>query len=156
MSRAAASAVTPTDAGPLSDGATAAKDSGALSPDAAPVSDTVTQVVVKNIGMHIGGGPNDADTKRPIRKAIEPHFAKFAACYRYVKEQKKGGTFGVDIRIGREGGRADIRKPRPGMKGEGLEDCILKVFESIEFPKPSTRAPMVVSYSLSFKPKKSK
>ena len=31
-------------------------------------------VKVANIGMHVGGGPNDAPTKLPIKQSVEPAF----------------------------------------------------------------------------------
>ena len=77
----------------------------------AAVEAPLPAVKVTNIGMHIGGGPNDAPTKEPIRRAVEPHFDAFRRCFALVDEAKKG-DFGVDLLIDREGGKAKISHPR--------------------------------------------
>lgn len=107
------------------------------------------EVTVENIGLHIGGGPNDDASKEPYRKAIEPHFDDFRACYVKVAEPDKGGTFGVDLHLGRNGGKPEVRQPRTGMKGKDFRDCVIGVFSNIEFPPP--HKPVVFSYSLRFK-----
>ncbi len=107
------------------------------------------EVSVENIGLHIGGGPNDDASKAPFRKAIEPHFDDFRACYVKVVEPDKGGTFGVDLRVGRNGGKPEVRQPRTGMKGKGFRDCMVSVFQGIDFPAP--HKPVVFSYSLRFR-----
>jgi hypothetical protein len=99
--------------------------------------------------MHIGGGPNDATSKAPFKRAIEPHFEQFLACYREVEEPLKGGTFGVDLLVGREGGGAELRQPRTGMRGQAFRDCMLKALNAIEFERPP-KGPTVVSYSVKF------
>lgn len=108
-------------------------------------------VTVKNIGMHIGGGPNDAATKRPIKVSVEPHFDALRRCFAKVDDPQKGGDFGVDLRIEREGGRAGVSHPRTSLEGEGFSECVLAVFEAVEFEKPKGGA-TVVSYSLRFTP----
>lgn len=100
--------------------------------------------------MHIGGGPNDAPTKEPIKKSVEPHFAELAACFARVEEVKKG-NFGVDLLVPKDGGRAKVSHPRTTLKGKEFERCVLDVFERIEFLKPKGGATMV-SYSLQFTP----
>ncbi len=107
------------------------------------------EVTVENIGLHIGGGPNDDASKEPYRKAIEPHFDDFRACYAKVAEPEKGGTFGVDLRVGRHGGKPEVRQPRTGMKGKDFRDCVVGIFSNIDFPPP--HKPVVFSYSLRFK-----
>jgi len=101
--------------------------------------------------MHIGGGPNDAATKEPIAKSVEPHFDEFKRCFAMVGDQKHGGDFGVDLLIEAEGGKAKVTAPRTRMKGAGFEDCVVKVFASIDFLKPRF-GKTVVSYSLQFTP----
>lgn len=107
------------------------------------------EVTVENIGLHIGGGPNDDASKAPYRKAIEPHFDDFRACYVKVAEPAKGGTFGVDLRVGRNGGKPEVRQPRTGMKGKGFRDCMVSAFQGIDLPAP--HKPLVFSYSLRFR-----
>lgn len=99
--------------------------------------------------MHIGGGSNDDATKAPYKRAIEPHFDDFRRCYQLVDEPSKGGTFGVDLRIKRDGGRAEVQQPRTGIKGAKFRDCMIVAFSAIEFEKPKT-GPTMVSYSVRF------
>jgi pyruvate/2-oxoglutarate dehydrogenase complex dihydrolipoamide acyltransferase (E2) component len=112
-------------------------------------------VEVKNVGMHIGGGPNDNVTKRPIREAVKLHFDDLRECYAKALSPKDKETFGVDIRIPGDGGKAKITKPRTAMKGEGIVECMVGVFETVEFSRPPKGNPMTVSFSVEFT-KKSK
>jgi hypothetical protein len=123
-------------------------------PPAAKPDAVLPDVEVKNVGLHIGGGPNDNVTKRPIREAVKLHFDDFRACYAKAISPKKADTFGVDIRIPGEGGTAKISKPRTAMKGDGLVECMVEAFERVEFQKPPKGAPMTVSFSIEFRAKK--
>lgn len=118
-----------------------------------PVPQSLPEVEVHNVGLHIGGGPNDDATKAPFLKAIESHFDAFRGCYVKVEEPEKGGTFGVDLHIGREGGKAEVKQPRTGMKGTEFRNCVVRVFEGIEFGKPK-KGPTVISYSIRYALKK--
>lgn len=120
--------------------------SSAPAPDAGPPS--LPEVSVHNIGLHIGGGPNDDASKEPFRKAIEPHFDDFLKCYRQVQEPEKGGTFGVDLYIGRHGGKPEVRQPRTIIKGKAFRDCMIDAFGNIDFQRP--KKPTVISYSVRF------
>src|SRR5689334_781145 len=116
--------------------APAAAPSASAASSAAPVEEApIPKVKVKNIGMHIGGGPNDDVTKEPIKRSVEPHFDAFRRCFAKVEDQKKGGDFGVDVLIEGNGGKAKITHPRTALKGEGFEACVVTVFEAIEFLK---------------------
>jgi hypothetical protein len=117
----------------------------------APAAVALPAVKVANIGMHIGGGPNDAPTKEPIKRSVEPHFDEFRRCFALVDDPKKGGDFGVDIRIEREGGKARMSHPRTALKGNGFQECMMKAFEAVEFLRPKGGATMV-SYSIRFTP----
>lgn len=111
--------------------------------------ESLPEVKVDNVGLHIGGGPNDDASKAPFLKAIEKKFDAFRACYAKVDDPAKGGTFGVDLHIARDGGRAQVKQPRTGMKGTGFRDCVVKVFEEVEFEKPK-KGLTVISYSLKY------
>jgi hypothetical protein len=106
-------------------------------------------VAVENVGLHIGGGPNDEATKELFREAIAAHFADFRRCYAKVSEPGKGGVFGVDLRIGRDGGRPKIQQARTGMGGKEFRECVTGVFSNVEFEGPP-RGPTVISYSIRF------
>jgi hypothetical protein len=110
-------------------------------------------VKVANIGMHIGGGPNDDVTKEPIRRSVQPHFDEFKRCFALVEDAKKTGDFGVDLRIDKAGGKAQVTHPRTALKGKDFKECVVKVFEGIDFQKPKGGT-TTVSYSLRFTPAK--
>ena len=121
------------------------------SPPSAPGTPAraLPEVKVENVGLHVGGGPNDDATKKPFLATIELHFDEFRACYVKVEEPEKGGTFGVDLHIGKSGGKPEVKQPRTGMKGAGFRDCVVKVFENLEFDKPK-KGPTVISYSIKY------
>lgn len=108
-------------------------------------------VKLANIGMHIGGGPNDNDTKAPIRASVQPHFDELRRCWRHVDDQSKPGDFGVDLLIPAQGGKAAVSHPRTALQGDGFTDCMVQVFEAIDFQKPR-KGKTTVSYSLRFTP----
>lgn len=140
---------------PLAPPASAAAEVPAAAPSAsaAPAEEApIPKVKVKNIGMHIGGGPNDDVTKEPIKRSVEPHFDAFRRCFSKVEDQAKGGDFGVDVLIEGAGGKAKISHPRTALKGEGFETCVVAVFESIEFLRPKGGKKTMVSYSIRFTP----
>lgn len=127
----------------------AASASGAAEEAPPPAAGSLPEVKVENVGLHIGGGPNDDAAKAPFLRAIEKQFDAFRSCYTKVEDPVKGGTFGVDLHIGRDGGHAQVKQPRTGMKGTGFRDCVVKVFEQVEFEKPK-KGPTVISYSIKY------
>lgn len=139
--------------------APAAPDDAAATPTAVATAEPeappapLPDVEVRNVGMHIGGEDNTADQKRPIRAAISKHNDDMRRCYAKADDPPNKTTFGVDIRISGKGGTPKVSNPRHGMRGEGVTDCMLAVFSSVDFPKqPGGRARMV-SYSVQFKKK---
>jgi hypothetical protein len=128
--------------------APSASASSAAAAEEAPIP----KVKVKNIGMHIGGGPNDDVTKEPIKRSVEPHFDAFRRCFAKVDDQAKGGDFGVDVLIEGAGGKAKITHPRTALKGAGFEACVVSVFEAVEFLRPKGGQKTMVSYSIRFTP----
>ncbi len=129
---------------------TAASTGQALMPATPPdPSRSLPEVTVQNVGLHIGGQANDPASTEPFQQAVAAKFEDFLACYRDVLEPEKGGTFGVDLFIPREGGHPEVRQPRTGMKGEAFRDCVVNVFRSVEFQRPPY-GPTVISYSLRF------
>lgn len=114
--------------------------------------ESLPEVVVKNIGLHVGGGSNTDAEKAPFREAVEKHFDELRACYKEVEDPMKGGIFGVDLRIGRGGGHPEVSQPRTSMKGQAFRDCVVGVFKAVEFEKPA-KGPTVISYSVRFSAK---
>jgi hypothetical protein len=156
-------AIEPSGGPPASPGAASESSSPGASPDApatptaapgepspAPPAgaESLPEVTVQNVGLHIGGSANDDAAKAPYKRAIEPHFDAFRSCYVEVEEPGKGGTFGVDLFIGRDGGKPEVRQPRTGIKGQKFRECMVQAFEAIAFEKP--KAPTVISYSVRF------
>jgi hypothetical protein len=149
---APSSSTTITNTAPADTGAPSPASPGAPSTEPSPPppagTKTLPLVAVKSVGMHIGGGPNDAAGKAPFEKAIEQHFPDFLRCYRLVTEPGKGGTFGVDLHIERNGGKPRVEQPRTALGGDPFKSCMLSAFEAIDFP--ALKKPSVVSYSLRF------
>jgi hypothetical protein len=127
-------------------------DDGEPSGEAAsePASDApLPDVEITNIGMHIGGEKNTPEQKKPIRDAVQKHYDELRRCYAEEQNPDATITFGVDILISRPGGLARITHPRSGFGRKSVTNCMVGVFEKIEFP--SAGKPMMVSFSLRFK-----
>ena len=107
------------------------------------------ELKVENIGLHIGGGPNDAETKAPFLSAVAERFPSFMDCYRKTEDPATGGRFGIDLHIARTGGHARLEQPRTALRGADFRACLSSVFEAVEFQKPK-RGPTTISYSLRF------
>jgi hypothetical protein len=105
------------------------------------------RVIVRNIGLHIGGGPNDAATKAPFKKAIEAAFDEFARCHE--RAETDNGTFGVDLLVSAQGGKAEVSAPRTSMRGDAFRQCVVAAFGAVEFGAPK-RGATRLSYSLAF------
>jgi hypothetical protein len=116
-----------------------------------PVVEPAPAVTVENIGMHIGGGPNDAATKAPIAGSVAPHFDELRACWGQVGEPTRAGDFGVDLLIPADGGLARVSNARTSLGPDAFRDCVLHVFGQIDFARPRTGR-TTVSYSLRFTP----
>ncbi len=107
------------------------------------------ELKVENIGLHIGGGPNDAETKAPFLSAVAERFSSFMDCYRKNEDPAQGGRFGVDLHVPRAGGHPRIEQPRTALRGPDFRACLGGVFESVDFQKPK-HGPTTLSYSLRF------
>jgi hypothetical protein len=111
---------------------------------------------VEPLGMHIGGGKNDAEEKAPFHRALEQKFPAFLECYRLADDPLAGGSFGVDLKIPRAGGAPLAEQPRTRIRGAGFQDCMVAAFGKVQFEKPKA-GPTVISYSVRFtlgKPKR--
>ncbi|NUP10964.1 MAG: hypothetical protein HOW73_33375 [Polyangiaceae bacterium] len=154
---ATTAAPAPSEAAPAASSAPVASASASAAPSADVSSEPLPAVTVKNIGIHIGGGPTDEEgmrrTKGPIRRSVEPHFDAFKRCFAKADDQKKGGDVSVDLKIDKAGGKANLTKYRSAIKGEGFEACVKAAYDAIEFEKPADGTTMV-SYSLRFTPEK--
>jgi hypothetical protein len=108
-------------------------------------------VKVANIGIHIGGGPYDDETKAPIAKSVAPHLDEVRACWAQVADPGKGGDFGVDLLVPADGGKARVTNPRTSLGPAAFRDCVIQVFEQVDFARPR-RGLTMASYSLRFTP----
>lgn len=124
------------------------------SPSAAPGGAPLPQVIVENVGLHIGGKPikvvNAPEEKRPFLDAVAAHFDGFRACFRHAEEPTKGGTFGLDLLIGRVGGAPTVKQVRTIIKGAAFKECVVEEMGKVTFAPPK-RGPTVISYSLRFR-----
>lgn len=123
----------------------------ASAPPASAQAPPDASVTVDNIGMHIGGGPNDAVTKAPIAASVAPHLGELRACWGQVADPSRAGDFGVDLLIPAAGGRAAVSHPRTRLGPDAFRDCVVAVFAGIDFAQPRTGR-TTVSYALRFTP----
>jgi hypothetical protein len=145
-SKTEAAAVAPA---PTSSDAPAPSDAPAAASATAAEPQSLPELTLKITGMHIGGGPNDSETKRPFMNAIESGFGAMQDCYRKSDEPTKGGTYGVDLRVERDGGHPTVQGVRTAMKGDALTSCLEKSFQNLTFGKPAKGA-TVLSVSVKF------
>ncbi len=107
------------------------------------------ELKVEPLGMHVGGGKNDAEEKAPFHRALEQRFPAFLECYRLVEDPFAGGSFGVDLKIPRAGGAPIVEQPRTRIKGAAFRDCMVAAIGKAQFDKPKA-GPTVISYSVRF------
>lgn len=130
----------------------AAEDKSAV--DAAEAAaGPLPDVDIANVGMHIGGEKNTNEQKKPIRDAVKDQYDALRRCYAKAQDPGPEVTFGVDMLIPRDGGRAHVTNPRSGFGRHAVTDCMRGVFEAMELPAPVTHKPMMVSLSLRFRKK---
>lgn len=110
---------------------------------------SLPELKLKLVGLHIGGGPNDAETKRPFIDALELGFDAMRACYVHASDPQKGGTFGVDLRVERQGGHPQLQAVRTAMRGEEFKSCLEQAFGQLDFDRPA-KGPTVLSASVRF------
>ena len=104
------------------------------------------EIEVKNIGLHIGGGPNDAKTKAPFVGSIEGHFDAFGRCYADAGIEEVV-TVSVDLLVVKSGGNPEVGEIRTGVKIEAFVECVRRVFASVAFEPPKLGATRF-SYSI--------
>jgi hypothetical protein len=117
----------------------------------APAEPPVPRVKVTNIGLHIGGGPNDKATKAPFERAIAEKFDDFRRCYAKVGAGGAKGSFGIDLLVARAGGHPATSHSRTAMPGDEFRDCVVHTFETVTF-EPPKRGATTLSYALGFAP----
>jgi len=68
-----------------------------------------------------------------------------------LRSPDRGGDFGVDLLIPAEGGHATLSHPRTALEPQAFRDCVVAVFERIDFARPRNGR-TTVSYSMRFTP----
>jgi hypothetical protein len=139
-----------------SQGAAAAPGGGSARPAAPlpggeePTPDkALPELRIEALGMHVGGGKNDAEEKAPFHRALERQFPALLECYRLADDPWAGGSFGIDLKIPRAGGAPQLEQPRTKIRGAGFQDCMLAALGRTQFEKPKA-GPTVISYSVRF------
>lgn len=115
---------------------------------AAPAS--APKVEVKQLGLHIGGGPNNEQEHAIYSTPIQRRFGELQQCYALATPTRNNASFGVDLLISTRGGTAKIKDYRTSLGGKEFHLCVLGVFGSVAFPARDKAT--VVSYSVLFKP----
>jgi len=129
------------------------KPSGRIENGARPTTTTaspggpVPNVKLVNIGLHIGGGPNDARTKAPFLRALGGAFDDFKRCYGLLGDASAHGTFGIDLLVPAAGGIAATSNPRTAFSSAAFRACMVEGFERVHFDPPQHGATKL-SYAL--------
>jgi hypothetical protein len=108
-------------------------------------------VKVQNIGLHIGGGPNDRATKAPFLNAVARKFDDFRGCYGRFATVGASGTFGIDLLVAAKGGHPVTSNVRSALPGDSFRACVTDVFAAVDFAAPKLGATKL-SYALRFDP----
>jgi hypothetical protein len=107
-------------------------------------------VEVKFLGLHVGGGKNDKAEHAPIIASVNRHLDDFKRCFGKADEKKKGGTFGIQVLIPADGGKADVSLPKTGIKGDAFKECMVGVYTDMEFDPPKGHVKTNATYSVIF------
>ncbi len=109
---------------------------------------SLPELTFRHLGMHIGGESNSSEAKRPWLADIEAGSQALLGCYVHVNSPLKGGSYGVDIYVGRKGGAPEVRGSRQKIGEAEFDGCMRTAFSSLNFHRPER--PTVFSYSLKF------
>lgn len=109
-------------------------------------------VTLASMGMRADGAINREPHRGRILRLIEREFPAFKRCHGRASAHDQGASYGVDLLIPTEGGRAKVRETRTRLDGTGFKSCMRDAFEAIRFPKLPSERPEIISYSVVFKP----
>lgn len=125
-------------------------------PDADPIphadqlgARSLPKLELMHVGLHVGGGPNDAATHHAFAAPISLVFGEFQRCYRLVELPKPLAIYGVDLVVEPGRGRAKVRAVRTKLSGKAFLECLQNVLEAVHFQNP-LKKPTSVSYSVRF------
>jgi hypothetical protein len=134
--------------GAVEEGSPAAKAPDVGSPE--PES----MLILKTVGLHIGGAPNDEPSRQHFVRQFETKFDDFRRCYPLAENaSEQNAGFGVDLLIPARGGKPRLRQARSRLLGKRFRRCMRDAFVSLRFARPRVERSVTVSYSLIFKPR---
>ncbi len=113
-----------------------------------------SRVDLQSAGLHLAGPANTEAARRGLLKLFERNFPAFRLCHASAPEHTDNASFGVDLLVPKEGGRAKVRETRTRLSGTGFKACMERAFEAIRFEPPVSARPEIVSYSVLFKPRR--
>ncbi|MEY2934950.1 MAG: hypothetical protein RL033_5699 [Pseudomonadota bacterium] len=121
---------------------------------AAPAAERGSRVELQSAGLYLAGPANTEPARRNLVKLFERNFGAFRRCHSSAPEHTDNASFGVDLLVPKEGGRAKVRETRTRLAGSSFKTCMARAFEAIRFEPPVTARPEIVSYSVLFKPQR--
>lgn len=141
-----ASVASAVSAAPSASAAPAPSASASVAVDEGPLPN----VEVKFYGLHVGGGKNDKAEHAPIITSVNRHLDDFKRCFAKADDQKKGGTYGIQLLIPPQGGKAEVSLPKSGIKGDAFKDCMFQVYTDMNFDPPKGHIKTNATYSVIF------
>ncbi len=139
----------PAPEGPRGESPSVPSTTDAITFAAPPGARSLPKLELKNVGLHVGGGPNDAATHHAFAAPIGLVFGEFQRCYRSVELPRPLAIYGVDLVVEPGSGRAKVRTVRTKLGGKAFLECLQSVLEAVHFQNP-LKKPTSVSYSLRF------
>ena len=121
---------------------------------AAPALERGSRVELQTAGLYLAGPANTEAARRNLVKLFERSFGAFRRCHSSAPEHADNVSFGVDLLVPKEGGRAKVRETRTRLAGASFKTCMERAFEAIRFEPPVTARPEIVSYSVLFRPQR--
>jgi hypothetical protein len=123
----------------------------AESTSGASTTPSVSKINLKSIGLHVGGGPNDEATRKPLLALLELSFPDLHRCAEQLSPlPTQLSSFGIDLYVGAQGGHAEARQVRTRLGSEAFRVCVKQALTQLKFPAPPK--PRVISYSVGFSP----
>lgn len=123
-------------------------------PASAAARERGSRVELQSAGLHLAGPANKEPARRNLVKLFERNFGAFRRCHSSAPPHTENASFGVDLLVPKEGGRAKVRESRTRLSGAAFKTCMERAFEAIRFEPPVTARPEIVSYSVLFKPQR--
>ncbi len=105
--------------------------------------DSLPELSVRSIGMHIGGGENTPAEKKPWLLDLEQAEGAVLSCQKYARKPLEPGVIRLEYLVGKEGGAAEIRSVSQRIGDEKYAACVRDAYQQVVFHRP--KVPTVVS-----------